>query len=164
MGRRVITFDDLTGFEDASERWFSVDGMAWAIDLTDEGWEEFVDRLRPYTMAGRAAGKVTAPGELAKTTRRVAATAGPRSESAIRHDAEEVAKLRAWTEEQGVRKVQPSGRISADIWAAFRNDDLTLLDPERRPAGEPDNAPAPPRRSRRGATQPALDEPEAQAS
>lgn len=109
MARRIVhqLVDDIDGtLLEAGEGetvHFSLNGVAYEIDLTNSHAAELRDALAPYIDAGRRA---TASGARGSAPRRRAA---PNSETGA---------IRAWAKEQGL-KVSERGRIPADIVDAY---------------------------------------------
>jgi len=83
---------------------FSLNGVAYEIDLTNSHAEELRAALAPYINAGRRA---SAGSSRAAAPRRRAARNS------------EVGEIREWAKAQGL-KVSERGRIAADVMEAYR--------------------------------------------
>ncbi|MGF2950386.1 histone-like nucleoid-structuring protein Lsr2 [Microbacterium sp. YY-02] len=109
MARRIVhqLVDDIDGtlleVGEGETVHFSLNGVAYEIDLTNSHAAELRDALAPYIDAGRRA---TASGARAGAPRRRAARNS------------ETGAIRAWAKEQGL-KVSERGRIPADIVDAY---------------------------------------------
>lgn len=57
MAEVVSRIDDLTGNLGALERHFSIESTDYAIDLTNESWNDFLTAIEPYRSAARVARK-----------------------------------------------------------------------------------------------------------
>ncbi|MBB5110049.1 histone-like nucleoid-structuring protein Lsr2 [Streptomyces spectabilis] len=100
----VITTDDLTGetSEEAQTHKFSLNGVAYEIDLTPENYDKLDAALRPFIENGRKTGRVKAEAKV-----RSVSTKGPKAED-----------MRAWARENGF-EVNDRGRVPAAIREAF---------------------------------------------
>lgn len=84
---------------------FSVDGVAYEIDLTTEEAGQLRAAIAPFASSARKIGRSTSP-----------AARRPRSAGASDYDASAV---RAWAAAHGV-DVSERGRISKDVMAQYR--------------------------------------------
>lgn len=82
---------------------FSLDGIAYEIDLTDENAETLRGALSPYIAAGRRVGRASAPS----------ATAPARGKSRT-----DLAAVRAWANDNG-HSVSDRGRVPASVLEAY---------------------------------------------
>jgi Lsr2 len=97
----VVTTDDLDGSENAETVTFSLNGVTYEIDLSEQNRARLVEALVPYIEHGRRA---------AQRRRRVpGAPAGARVDRAA---------VRAWAKERGL-KVSERGRISSDVMEQY---------------------------------------------
>jgi hypothetical protein len=110
MARRIVhqLVDDIDGtlleVGEGETVHFSLNGVAYEIDLTNSHAEELRAALDPYIKAGRRASAGTARA------------AAPRRRAA--RDSE-VGEIREWAKAQGL-KVSERGRIAADVMDAYR--------------------------------------------
>jgi hypothetical protein len=106
MAQKVITIytDDLTGEEtgEAATHTFTLDGVAYEIDLGPDSYEQLLQALAPFTKAARKTGRARKAA-----LRKGAATGG-----------EDTAKIRAWAKDNGY-EVNDRGRVPADIKEAY---------------------------------------------
>jgi hypothetical protein len=117
MARKTVVtlVDDLTGetAEDISTVEFTVDGMAYELDLTDENSAKLRDTLSPYGRAGRKIGGRrhgdTRPGRTINS-----------SGSAAGYNRETLKSIRAWAKQNGHR-VSDRGRLSAEVLQAWHS-------------------------------------------
>lgn len=105
MARKVIEtiLDDIDGSENAETISFSLDGVAYEIDLAERNATKLYDVLKPYREAGRKIN--TSRASSGSSTRRKAPT----------HDLEAV---RAWASKNG-HKVAERGRIAQSVLDAY---------------------------------------------
>lgn len=101
---KIIVKDDLDGSENAKSYKFGWGDDQYEIDLSDQNAKELQDFLGKYINAA------------AKVTSRL--PRGDRS-SAPKSNKEELQKIRAWAQEQGLN-VAPRGRVSQDIQEKYR--------------------------------------------
>ena len=96
MAKRVSTVitDDLDGSPAAQAVRFSVDGLAYEIDLGPANRERIQKSLQPFIDAGRRVGSKR-----------------PSRSASVRLD---TAAIRSWAQDQGLQ-VAERGRISADV-------------------------------------------------
>ncbi|MFF4607887.1 Lsr2 family protein [Streptomyces sp. NPDC001339] len=103
MAQKIVTIytDDLTGeeSEEAATHTFSLDGVAYEIDLGPDSYDQLLEALGPFVKAGRKTA----------TTRRSRKTSAR---------TEDTAAIRAWAKEQGYA-VSERGRVPADIREAY---------------------------------------------
>ena len=103
---KVIIRDDLDGTEDAKSYKFGWGDDQYEIDLSDDNAKELQDFLGRYINAA------------AKVTSRLPRSGGaPASKSSS--NKEELQKIRAWAQEQGLN-VSPRGRISGEVVEKYR--------------------------------------------
>ncbi len=107
MAQRVVTLftDDLSGEpgDDIATHTFSVDGIAYEIDLGPDSYDKLLEALTPFLQAGRKVGG-TRRGQ-----GRRAAVSGP-----------DPVKVRAWAREQGI-EVSPRGRVPRDVIEKYKS-------------------------------------------
>lgn len=109
MARRIVhqLVDDIDGtlleVGEGETIHFSLNGVAYEIDLTNAHADELREGLAPYIKAGRRATASAARGT------------APRRRAARNSDS---AAIRAWAKEEG-REVNERGRIPADIVEAY---------------------------------------------
>ena len=103
MAQKILLVDDLDESEAAGTIVYEVDGQRYEIDLSDKNAErfrsllkEFIDVSRPV-QRGSATGAASAP----RTTRR--------RQSATSDGRDDIAQIRAWAEEQGLRSALEGG-------------------------------------------------------
>ena len=110
MARRIVhqLVDDIDGtLLDVGEGetvHFSLNGVAYEVDLTNSHAQELRDALAPYIAAGRRASGATA-----------SRPAAPRRRAAR---SSETVEIREWAKKQGL-KVSERGRIAADVLEAY---------------------------------------------
>jgi Lsr2 len=111
MAQRVVTIvtDDLTGKEsdEVATHVFSLDGVAYEIDLAPESYDQLLEALAPYTSSGRRAGKV------ASTSGRGRKVGRPKS-------GPDPVEVRRWAKDHGY-DVNPRGRVPASIVRAYEH-------------------------------------------
>lgn len=109
MARRIVhqLVDDIDGtlleVGEGETVHFSVNGVAYEIDLTNAHAEELREALAPYIAAGR------------RTAASGSRTSAPRKRAARNSDS---SAIRAWAKEQGL-EVSERGRISAEVLEAY---------------------------------------------
>lgn len=96
---QVILVDDIDGGEADETVTFSLDGVAYEIDLSSENAEKLRNAVAPYVGAARRVG-----GRAVRGRGRRAGARGGTSTSAIRE----------WAKQKGL-KVSDRGRIPAEI-------------------------------------------------
>jgi hypothetical protein len=115
MARKTVVtlVDDLTGetAEDISTVEFTVDGMAYELDLTDENSTKLRDTLSPYVRAGRKIGGRRRGGTRPGHIRSTGGGAG--------YNRETLKSIRAWAKQNGHR-VSDRGRLSAEVLQAWQ--------------------------------------------
>ncbi|MFG6403542.1 MULTISPECIES: Lsr2 family protein [unclassified Microbacterium] len=110
MARRIVhqLVDDLDGTElevgTGETVLFSLDGIAYEIDLTEENAAALRDALAPYVEAARSISRTSGGSASARPRRRT----GQRDYSAIR----------AWAKENG-HSVSERGRVPAAVLEAY---------------------------------------------
>lgn len=116
MARKVsvILVDDLDGKELDSESAetvsFSLDGVAYEIDLSTQNGKKLRDALGKFVAAGRKVGKVSAAGRRSAN--------GAARTNADRDDAK---AARAWAVDKGLMKEDSRGRIPNAIMEQYRS-------------------------------------------
>jgi hypothetical protein len=109
MARRIVhqLVDDLDGsvleVGDGETVLFSLDGIAYEIDLTDDNAAALRDALAPYIAAGRRVSRAAAP-------------AAPRARR--RSGQQDYTAIRAWAKENG-HEVSERGRVPAAVLEAY---------------------------------------------
>ena len=114
---QVILVDDLDGGEATETVSFSLDGISYEIDLSEENALSLREALAPYVgnarrVGGRGGGRTRRSGG-----REPAAAAAPAERGGRRSDA---TAIREWAREHGY-EVSDRGRISAEIREAYEN-------------------------------------------
>jgi hypothetical protein len=99
----VVLEDDLDGGPASETVLFSLDGVAYEIDLNDGNAAGLRDAMAPYVGAGRRTGGRSASG---------------RGRARARGRSGRTAEIRAWARDNG-HKVNERGRVPADIVAAY---------------------------------------------
>ncbi|MFE6849078.1 Lsr2 family protein [Streptomyces sp. NPDC057686] len=105
MAHKIVTIftDDLTGQDssDASTHTFSVNGLAYEIDLSPDSYDKLLEAMGPFIAAARKTGRtLKAPDRRKKT------------------QANRTAMVRAWARENGY-EVNARGRVPAEINKAY---------------------------------------------
>ncbi|MEV4202820.1 histone-like nucleoid-structuring protein Lsr2 [Micromonospora globbae] len=113
MARKVITVltDDLDGGKADRTVEFSLDGVAYTIDLSDENTGVLRKALDPYISAGRRIGRGTT--ESVRTARRPA-------RGGATMDREQNRAIREWAAKNGYR-ISERGRIPVEVVEAYKN-------------------------------------------
>jgi hypothetical protein len=139
MGQQLITYDDLDGSLNAiPDVEFSVQGVEYKIDLSEDNFHRLIDALRPFIASARhiANGKrIPEPIKDCMKAEKLNSAGAVVSESMRRHTPQELKAVRAWMTDHGIQH-RGRGAIHSDIWEAWRADDLALLRPKNRPALE----------------------------
>jgi hypothetical protein len=110
----VTLVDDLTGeeAENISTVEFTLDGMTYELDLTDENRAKLRDAISPYANAGRKIGgrrrSGPRPGQAAKSTG-----------SAAGYNRETLKTIREWAKKNG-HSVSDRGRLSTEVLQAWQ--------------------------------------------
>ncbi|MFF8848310.1 Lsr2 family protein [Streptomyces sp. NPDC015127] len=106
MAQKIITVytDDLTGEEsaEAATHAFSLDGVAYEVDLGPDNYDKLLDALAPFMKAGR------------KTGRLKGGVSTPRKANRT----QDTAQIREWARENGY-DVSERGRVPAAIRSAY---------------------------------------------
>lgn len=103
MAQRTIIqlTDDLDGTDGTHTLHFTVNGVAYELDVNDKNADKFAKALEPYvTAARRVSGRKSTRGATGKV------------------DREEIQAIRQWAKESGYA-VSDRGRISAEVQAAY---------------------------------------------
>lgn len=122
MAQKVVVslVDDLDGGEADETVDFGLDGKVYEIDLSTGNAEKLRGILSNYVTAGRGAGKVkTARAKLRPAAATRAATDTPGTKPTP--DREQNQAIRDWARKRGF-KVNDRGRISADVVAAYHDE------------------------------------------
>ncbi|WP_435209917.1 histone-like nucleoid-structuring protein Lsr2, partial [Micromonospora sp. bgisy143] len=108
MARKVITVltDDLDGGKADRTVEFSLDGVAYTIDVSDENAGVLRKALDPYINAGRRIGR--GPADNARTVRR------PGRPTGAGMDREQNRAIREWAVKNGY-KISERGRIPVEV-------------------------------------------------
>lgn len=143
MVQIMIWADDLTGEHGAETRHLTINGCSMDIDLTAENWAEFLHAVAPYIKASRITSKPTqVPAEIRAIRSGVVIEqiedgtpyeGMPELESMKAHTPEERVAINKWIKANGVRNASNQGRKPEDVWQAFRNNDLSLLNSDHKP-------------------------------
>ncbi|MEU8169760.1 Lsr2 family protein [Micromonospora sp. NPDC049004] len=114
MARKVITVltDDLDGGKADRTVEFSLDGVAYTIDVSDENAGVLRKALDPYINAGRRIGR--GPAENTRTVRR------PGRPSGAGMDREQNRAIREWAAQNGY-KISERGRIPVEVVEAYKS-------------------------------------------
>jgi hypothetical protein len=98
---QVVLQDDIDGGEPAQTVFFSLDGITYEIDLTEQHAQALRDSLAPWIAAGRRASSAQIPSPRSK----------PRSST-------ETVDIRRWAKENHI-PVSDRGRISVELHRRF---------------------------------------------
>ncbi|MGC1215334.1 MAG: Lsr2 family protein [Micromonospora sp.] len=114
MARKVITVltDDLDGGKADRTVEFSLDGVAYTIDVSDENAGVLRKTLDPYISAGRRIGR--GPVDTGRATRQ----AGRPATSGM--DREQNRAIREWASRNGY-EISERGRIPVSVVEAYKN-------------------------------------------
>ncbi|GAA4563296.1 Lsr2 family protein [Micromonospora coerulea] len=114
MARKVITVltDDLDGGKADRTVEFSLDGVAYTIDVSDENAGVLRKALDPYISAGRRIGR--GPVEATRPARRAGRPAAPGM------DREQNRAIREWAAKNGY-EISERGRIPVSVVEAYKN-------------------------------------------
>ncbi|MFJ9822326.1 Lsr2 family protein [Streptomyces sp. NPDC101151] len=108
MAQRIVTVytDDLTGEQgaDVALHTFSLDGIAYEIDLGIESHQKLLDALSPFLRAGRKtkAGRRRSPSRPAPASNET-----------------DTMKVREWARSKGLR-INDRGRVPGDILKEYQ--------------------------------------------
>lgn len=107
MAQKIVLIDDIDGttiVDDNSGSFrFSLDGIDYVIDLTNDNYTKLQDTLEPYTTNGK---------------RLRNGTSTPATRGGKKSDPKKLAAIRKWAKENGY-EVSTRGRISGDIITAY---------------------------------------------
>jgi hypothetical protein len=150
MGEMAVRFDDLDKYQHGTVNvipWntpslvFSVDGGAFKLELSEENRKQFFADLEPYIRAAECLSERRElteevrermdPARIPPYSKRKEQAELPRSRT--RHSAEELRECRAWMTRNGIN-YRTTGQIASDIWKAWEDNDVRLLNPGRIPA------------------------------
>ncbi|MBY8874308.1 Lsr2 family protein [Micromonospora sp. PLK6-60] len=114
MARKVITVltDDLDGGKADRTVEFSLDGVAYTIDVSDENAGVLRKALDPYISAGRRIGR--GPADAGRTARR------PGRSTGAGMDREQNRAIREWATKNGY-EISERGRIPVSVVEAYKN-------------------------------------------
>ncbi|MFG3707234.1 Lsr2 family protein [Micromonospora sp. NPDC047670] len=114
MARKVITVltDDLDGGKADRTVEFSLDGVAYTIDVSDENAGVLRKALDPYISAGRRIGRGAI--DATRAPRRAGAPGGSGM------DREQNRAIREWAVKNGY-KISERGRIPVEVVEAYKN-------------------------------------------
>ncbi|MER7441182.1 histone-like nucleoid-structuring protein Lsr2 [Micromonospora avicenniae] len=114
MARKVITVltDDLDGGKADRTVEFSLDGVGYTIDVSDENAGVLRKALDPYITAGRRIGRGNV--ESARSGRRAVRIGGAGM------DREQNRAIREWAAKNGYR-ISERGRIPVEVAEAYKN-------------------------------------------
>ena len=114
MARKVITVltDDLDGGKADRTVEFSLDGVAYTIDVSDENAGVLRKALDPYISAGRRIGRGTV--DVGRAPRRAGTQGGAGM------DREQNRAIREWAVKNGY-KISERGRIPVEVAEAYKN-------------------------------------------
>lgn len=114
MARKVITVltDDLDGGKADRTVEFSLDGVAYTIDVSDENAGVLRKALDPYINAGRRIGRGSV--DTGRPPRRLGASGGSGM------DREQNRAIREWAAKNGY-KISERGRIPVEVVEAYKN-------------------------------------------
>jgi len=104
----VVVTDDVDGSEADETVQFALDGVTYAIDLSEANAEALREVLAPFVEAGRRVG-----GRASRRSLHAAPAAAPEPAAVT-----DVSAVRAWAAENGY-EVSARGRIPSEIKAAF---------------------------------------------
>lgn len=117
MAKTTTLIDDMDGSTGAKERYFSINGTNYAMDLTDENFSAFLKTNRPWIDIARVARK-------------------PRKQAHRPLTSEERKALRRWAAINGIQLAE-RGRFPNEVVAEFlaQHDVGAWLDAEPEMAG-----------------------------
>ncbi|MGH4033033.1 histone-like nucleoid-structuring protein Lsr2 [Actinomycetota bacterium Odt1-20B] len=108
MAQKIVTLyiDDLTGeeSEEAATHTFSLDGVAYEIDLGPDSYEQMLGAFGPFIKAARKTGRTKGQGA--------------KRQSATGSNSSDTAAIRAWAKDNGF-EVNDRGRVPASIREAY---------------------------------------------
>ncbi|MDX2565424.1 Lsr2 family protein [Streptomyces sp. TX20-6-3] len=109
MAQKIITVftDDLTGEEssEAASHSFSLDGVAYEVDLGPDSYDKLLEALGPFMQAGRRTGRVK-PGKPGGGAQRRPTKS------------QDTSLMREWARENGL-EVNERGRVPAAVREAY---------------------------------------------
>ncbi|TCB94372.1 Lsr2 family protein [Micromonospora zingiberis] len=113
MARKVITVltDDLDGGKADRTLEFSLDGVAYTIDVSDENAGVLRKALDPFINAGRRLGR---GGDTSRAVRRAGGSATPGM------NREQNRAIREWAVDNGY-KISERGRIPVEVVEAYKS-------------------------------------------
>lgn len=130
----VLLEDDLDGGVATETVTFSLDGVSYEMDLSEQNAANLRGLFKPYAEAGRRQG-----GRAAATSTR------PRSGGPTKVDPTQLAAIRAWARGRGL-EINDRGRIPARIIEQYNAEAMAPPAP-----AAPEPAPAPSARERKAA-------------
>jgi hypothetical protein len=126
----VETIDDIDGEIATNTVPFSLDGVSYEIDLSDENAGNLRDELARFIAAGRRTGG-----------RKVRLATGQSGAASPGTDRERSRQIREWAQANGY-EVSTRGRLSAEVVEAYEEAQSTPSVPEHEPVEEtPEKAP-----------------------
>ncbi len=102
MAKATTLLDDMTGEAGAKERTFSIGGVDYSIDLTDDSYRAFLLTLEPWRSLANVARK-------------------PRKSSYPPLSKDDRAKIRKWAEANDI-DLAPRGRFPTHVVKAYYKD------------------------------------------
>lgn len=117
MAKQVLVSDDLDGSSNAETVEFSLDGVAYSIDLDKRNRTALDRAFKPWIAA---ATPVTGRGSAARSRRASGRRAGTssRSRSGAAGSGVDLAAVRAWALDQGI-EVSARGRVAQSVIDAY---------------------------------------------
>jgi hypothetical protein len=109
---RITLVDDIDGSAASETVHFALDGVRYAIDLSDERAADLRESLAAYVEHGRRVGGRARHARHVAPVQAVVGDTPPAAKS-------EAAKIRVWAAAQGVT-VAPVGQISAEVKRRYR--------------------------------------------
>jgi hypothetical protein len=110
---QVVLEDDIDGGEAHETISFSLDGVSYEIDLSEDNAAKLRDAFAVYVGSGRRVGGRSTSGRAARSSATSGSTTGAR-----RGRSGEPAKIREWARANG-REVSGRGRVSAELREAY---------------------------------------------
>jgi hypothetical protein len=110
--------DDLDGTEATQTVPFSLDGILYEIDLSDDNAAHLRDELAKYVAAGQRTGG-----------RKLRLATGQSAAAPVAATREKNQQIRGWAQENGY-EISERGRISADVVQAYEAAQTAPVEPE----------------------------------
>lgn len=122
----VVLKDDLSGGPADETVTYSLDGVAYEIDLSAKNAKRFRKAMAEFVDGSRRAGKVSTADKPAKAKAKRGRPAGSARKTTAPVSAKDSSRpnpaaVREWAEKNG-REVPKRGRLSADLVAAYLAD------------------------------------------